>query len=192
MSGRANEKSEEKKEKEHSGAGKKLISQEEREGTHPTAMLPLLNDIIFAPTLAPLITLFTVGSVGFGVYRNYMLALGGIWILGLLLTGYMVDQSTRVGSDWWLSVWADENFKNANDTSGGSANATSTRYYLGIYLAWVRPFSIKTIFLQYYRIAVLRLTKWYRARQIVCLSSVARSSWRGQAWRPLACYTTTC
>lgn len=45
------------------------------------------------------------------------------------LAGYLLDQSTRVGSDWWLAVWADENARN---------NGTSTRYYLTIYLAWVR------------------------------------------------------
>nr|XP_045608210.1 multidrug resistance-associated protein 1-like isoform X2 [Procambarus clarkii] len=62
------------------------------------------------------------GKVDFGVYRYYIQAIG-VWSTVLTLVFYVFSQASTLGSNVWLSVWAED-----------TDNDTKTRdMYLGVY-----------------------------------------------------------
>eukprot|EP01087_Luapelamoeba_hula_P012571 TRINITY_DN3508_c0_g1_i1.p1 TRINITY_DN3508_c0_g1~~TRINITY_DN3508_c0_g1_i1.p1 ORF type:complete len:1538 (+),score=302.45 TRINITY_DN3508_c0_g1_i1:61-4674(+) len=68
-----------------------------------------------------------VGSVSWHVYYDYVIAVGGIFLVGLIVGLYGLDQSLQVGSSWWLSYWSTQ--------SEDHPENPRTLHYMGIYAA---------------------------------------------------------
>ncbi|KAF9938627.1 hypothetical protein BGZ67_010647 [Mortierella alpina] len=98
-SGAAEEKNEigdKKKKDEPAGKAKGLMSQEER----------------------------ATGSVDGTIYKSYVDAAGGNYLIPLMITLLVMTQVAKVGNDLWLSYWTARKF----DESDG--------FYMGLYAAW--------------------------------------------------------
>lgn len=67
----------------------------------------------------------STGSVDSSVYISYGKAIGGIAMTSFILLFFILDSGSRIGSDWWLSVWS----------AAGELKPPphSMIYYLGIY-----------------------------------------------------------
>eukprot|EP01088_Endostelium_zonatum_P014666 TRINITY_DN3301_c1_g2_i1.p1 TRINITY_DN3301_c1_g2~~TRINITY_DN3301_c1_g2_i1.p1 ORF type:complete len:682 (-),score=141.88 TRINITY_DN3301_c1_g2_i1:2-1972(-) len=78
------------------------------------------------------------GSVSFSVYWSYIVAIGGIFITLIIFFAFVFEQSTRTGSDLWLSYWSGQNSEKEenNDNSSNDDDSRSVWFYLGIYAAW--------------------------------------------------------
>ncbi len=44
---------------------------------------------------------FAVGGVNVQVYWHYVAAMGGVGVLVVLALGFVLDQATKVGGDWY-------------------------------------------------------------------------------------------
>uniref|UniRef100_A0A914UWH6 ABC-type xenobiotic transporter n=1 Tax=Plectus sambesii TaxID=2011161 RepID=A0A914UWH6_9BILA len=78
-----------------------------------------------------------VGTVGMGIYGAYLKAVG-ICLSILIVLSLLLMQSTKNGTDWWLSYWV-EHIKNSTN---GSSSSLSSNY---LFLAEHRyPFSLYT------------------------------------------------
>ena len=56
------------------------------------------------------------GHVTLDVYLSWARAAGGVVVGITILIAYVIDQSVRVGSNWWLTYWS----RNGNDSSGAA------------------------------------------------------------------------
>ncbi|KAF9914155.1 hypothetical protein BX616_008850 [Lobosporangium transversale] len=66
----------------------------------------------------------STGSVDGKIYKAYISAAGGIYLLPLILLLLTLTQVTKVGNDLWLSWWTADQF---NQTQ---------KFYMGLYAAW--------------------------------------------------------
>ncbi|KAG0212661.1 hypothetical protein BGX28_005857 [Mortierella sp. GBA30] len=64
------------------------------------------------------------GSVDGRVYKGYVKAAGGIYLIPLMLVLLIITQVAKVGNDLWLSWWTSYKFKE------------SDAFYMGLYAAW--------------------------------------------------------
>jgi ATP-binding cassette subfamily C (CFTR/MRP) protein 1 len=84
-----------------------------------------------------------VGAVDWAVYRTYFAAVGTVLVI-LIVCGFVADQATKIGADWWLSHWSDavaaqQQQQQQEEQAGGNATASSssdTRFYLSVYVGW--------------------------------------------------------
>ena len=67
------------------------------------------------------------GSIGLDLILNYAKAMGGVSVLALILSTFVVIEGARLGASLWMSYWADEMEKPEGGTGKGMF------YFIGVY-----------------------------------------------------------
>ncbi|XP_066999039.2 ATP-binding cassette sub-family C member 4 [Anabrus simplex] len=67
------------------------------------------------------------------IIKQYLLAAGGICLVGTLITILVVGQATTSAADYWVTYWSDAESKRAQHPEGESENSFNTKTYLIIY-----------------------------------------------------------
>eukprot|EP01130_Rhizamoeba_saxonica_P012730 TRINITY_DN5400_c0_g1_i3.p1 TRINITY_DN5400_c0_g1~~TRINITY_DN5400_c0_g1_i3.p1 ORF type:complete len:1259 (-),score=257.85 TRINITY_DN5400_c0_g1_i3:635-4294(-) len=78
-----------------------------------------------------------IGDVKIGIYKSYIKSIGGAPICILIISFFVFDYLSKIGSNYWLALWSDAGINGTatNTTITGDFASHGTYYFLGIYSA---------------------------------------------------------